>query len=132
MEIEPAAAPSQEPDSGLACLALVARFHGKAAQPPQLAHELGLSGRARAEDILRAARRLELKARLGPIDLQRGGCPFPASSNVAAAMRWPKTLSARVANASWSSPRSIARKRCCTIPPRDGPPRSHWRRFARA
>src|SRR5436190_11651564 len=54
-------------DAGLACLAVVARLHGKALDPEQLRHELGLDAPARAEDLLRAARRLELKARLGAI-----------------------------------------------------------------
>ena len=67
-------------DSGLASLAVSARFHGKAAEPQQLAHELGLSGPARAEDLLLAAKRLELKAKLGPLDLERatkGSVPLP-------------------------------------------------------
>lgn len=72
-----ARAASMQDDTGLACLAIVARFHGKAAQPAQLAYELGISGPARAEDLLLAARRLELKARLGRIDLTRGRAPLP-------------------------------------------------------
>jgi len=58
-------------DSGLVSLALVARFHGKAAEPGQLAHDLGLAGAARAEDLLLAAKRLALKAKLGPLDIER-------------------------------------------------------------
>ena len=67
-------------DAGLASLAVVARLHGKAADPEQLRHELGISGFARAEDLLRAAKRLELKARLGTLDaadLARGRVPLP-------------------------------------------------------
>ena len=67
-------------DTGLASLAIAARFHGRAAEPQQLAHELGLTGPAGAEDLLRAARRLELKAKLGPLDLERaalGKLPLP-------------------------------------------------------
>src|SRR5204863_2840869 len=64
-------------DAGLASLAVVARLHGKAADPEQLRHELGLSAPARGEDLLRAARRLELKARLGVVDLARRGIPLP-------------------------------------------------------
>jgi len=67
-------------DTGLASLAIAARFHAKAAEPAQLAHELGLSGPARAEDLLLAARRLQLKAKLGPLDLERaaqGKLPLP-------------------------------------------------------
>jgi len=67
-------------DAGLASLAVVARLHGKAADPEQLRHELGISAVARAEDLLRAAKRLELKARLGTLDaadLARGRVPLP-------------------------------------------------------
>jgi ATP-binding cassette, subfamily B, bacterial HlyB/CyaB len=67
-------------DSGLASLAVIARFHGKAAEPQQLAHELGLTGPAGAEELLLAAKRLELKARLSPLDLERaakGTIPLP-------------------------------------------------------
>jgi len=62
------------------CLALVARFHGKAAEADQLKHELGLSAAACAEELLLAAKRLGLKARLGPLDLARaaaGNLPLP-------------------------------------------------------
>src|SRR5258706_1448721 len=67
-------------DTGLVCLAIVARFHGRAANPDQLSHELALSGSADSEALLRAARRLDLKAKLGPIDLARaaeGRVPLP-------------------------------------------------------
>ena len=43
-------------DAGLASLAVVARLHGKAADPEQLRHELGITAPARADDLLRAAR----------------------------------------------------------------------------
>ena len=59
-------------DAGLASLAVVARLHGKALDPEQLRHELGLSAPASADELLLAARRAELKARLGTIDLARG------------------------------------------------------------
>src|SRR3954466_2770725 len=67
-------------DAGLASLAVVARLHGKAADPEQLRHELALTAPARAEDLLAAAKRLEFKARLGAIDaadLARGRTPMP-------------------------------------------------------
>ena len=67
-------------DSGLACLGVVARIHGKAANPGQLLHELGISGPCRAEDVLRAARRLGFKASMGSVDLARaadGSVPLP-------------------------------------------------------
>ncbi len=51
-------------DSGLSTLVLLARLHGVAAEPRQLAHEFGQSDRAfSSNDILRAARHLGLKAR---------------------------------------------------------------------
>jgi ABC-type bacteriocin/lantibiotic exporter with double-glycine peptidase domain len=64
----------------LVSLALIARFHGKAAEPKQLKHELGLSAAARAEDLLLAAKQLQLKARVGPVNLTRaasGKLPLP-------------------------------------------------------
>ena len=67
-------------DTGLASLSLVARFHGKAADPEQLRHELGLSGAAGAQDLLLAAKRLQLKAKVGRLDrkrLERGSVPLP-------------------------------------------------------
>jgi subfamily B ATP-binding cassette protein HlyB/CyaB len=64
-------------DAGLASLAVVARFHGKALDPEQLRHELGLTAPACAEDLLRAARRAGLKACLGTMDLARERMPLP-------------------------------------------------------
>ena len=80
MSAEPLRAASRRQDTGLASLALVARFHGKAAEPDQLAHELGLSVPARAEDLLLAANRLSLKAKIALLDLDRaaaGKVPLP-------------------------------------------------------
>jgi len=53
-------------DSGLVALALVARFHGIAADPATLRHHFGLGGGERFDVVLllRAARQLDLKARL--------------------------------------------------------------------
>ena len=68
-------------DPGLTCLAMLARLHASPADPAQLRHELGLSEAATAADILRAARRLKLKAKLGPLSLERaaaGQVPLPA------------------------------------------------------
>jgi len=59
LHAEPAGVPARSLDSGLASLALIARFHGKAAEPEQLAHELGLSASAGAEELLLAAKRLD-------------------------------------------------------------------------
>jgi subfamily B ATP-binding cassette protein HlyB/CyaB len=67
-------------DAGLASLAVVARLHGRAADSEQLRHELGLSAPARAEELVLAARRLGLKARIGRVDrtqLEAGGLPLP-------------------------------------------------------
>ncbi len=67
-------------DSGLACIALLAQFHGIAADPAQLRHALGLTGRASGADLLQAAGRLHLKARIGPLDFERaadGRLPLP-------------------------------------------------------
>lgn len=55
----------QRPDSGLVALASIAGHYRIAADPFQLAHDLGLGARAASgEDIVRAAIRLGLKARL--------------------------------------------------------------------
>jgi subfamily B ATP-binding cassette protein HlyB/CyaB len=52
-------------DSGLLSLAIVAGHYRIAADPPQLAHELGLGSRtSTGEDIVRAAARIGLKSRL--------------------------------------------------------------------
>lgn len=56
-------------DSGLVCLAMVAGFHGRATNPDQPSHNLAHSPAADA--ILRAAKRLELKAKLRTLDLGR-------------------------------------------------------------
>ncbi|MBX9630482.1 MAG: type I secretion system permease/ATPase [Burkholderiales bacterium] len=68
------------PDAGLLCLSILSRLHGIAAEPTQLAHELGLSGRAGVDDLLRAAKRLGLRAKAAPLDLARaadGKTPLP-------------------------------------------------------
>jgi subfamily B ATP-binding cassette protein HlyB/CyaB len=59
----PQSVPAQPLDSGLEALAFVAGYYRIAAEPAQLAHDLGLAHRmASADDILRAATRLGLKA----------------------------------------------------------------------
>lgn len=58
-------------DSGLTSLALLARYHGQAAEPAQMRHDLGLSIAATCEDPLLAAKRQQLRARSGPVDLKR-------------------------------------------------------------
>jgi ATP-binding cassette, subfamily B, bacterial HlyB/CyaB len=67
-------------DTGLLCLAMLAQLHGVAADPAQLAHDLGLGGPASDGDILQAARRLNLKAKTGRLDFERaadGRTPLP-------------------------------------------------------
>ena len=67
-------------DTGLLCLVQLARFHGLPADPDQLRHARGSPhGRFTAEDIVRAARALGLKARALRSELQRlGKTPLPA------------------------------------------------------
>lgn len=56
---------TQPADPGLACLALVARFHQIAADPRQLRHDDGKTdGPCDAGDLVRCAKRLGLKARI--------------------------------------------------------------------
>jgi subfamily B ATP-binding cassette protein HlyB/CyaB len=67
-------------DTGLICLVMLARFHHVAVEPAQLIHEFGQAGLAFGpEEILLAARKLKLKAKL----LQTGAerlekTPLPA------------------------------------------------------
>ena len=62
-EFTAARAPAVDP--GLAALTLVASHYRVAADPYQLSHELGLAGRpGGAEDVVRAALRIGLKAKL--------------------------------------------------------------------
>jgi subfamily B ATP-binding cassette protein HlyB/CyaB len=73
---------STTPGAGgaLDCLALLARLHGVAADPARLAHDLALSGPPTPEDLLRAARRLRLRARLSSFDpsaAAAGRTPLP-------------------------------------------------------
>ncbi|MDE2579949.1 MAG: type I secretion system permease/ATPase [Hyphomicrobiales bacterium] len=74
-------------DSGLACLAVVAGYYRIAADPAQLKHQLALSGRpAAAEDLLRAANLLGLKARaISGVTADRlAKLPFPVIVGLAA------------------------------------------------
>jgi subfamily B ATP-binding cassette protein HlyB/CyaB len=50
-------------DPGLTCLVMLARFHGVAAEPAQLAHEFGEGGPFGVTQILLAAAKLGLKAK---------------------------------------------------------------------
>ena len=52
------------PDTGLLCLAMLARYHQVAADPDQLAHEFRADGAPfGVTEILLAARKLDLRAR---------------------------------------------------------------------
>ena len=57
-------------DSGLACLVLLLRFHGTAAEPEQIRHRLGSTAVGIA-DMLRCAKALGLKARVVTKDFAR-------------------------------------------------------------
>jgi len=71
-------------DAGLFALATIAGHYRIAADPFQLAHDLGLGARtARGEDLVRAARRIGLKSRL----LQRQGVKRLASAPAPAILR---------------------------------------------
>ncbi len=69
-----------EPDSGLASLVLLARFHGLPAEPERIRHGLGLgAGSLDHGALVRAARWLGLKARLVVSTWERlSGGPLPA------------------------------------------------------
>lgn len=67
-------------DSGLTCLVMLARLHGIAADPDQLAHEYPNGGQPFTQtEILLAAKKLGLKARLVQTPLERlDKTPLPA------------------------------------------------------
>lgn len=69
-------------DPGLACLIIIAHFHGIAADPEQLRHQSGLSaltGRFSESDLLLACKSLGLKARSVDIRAERlSNTPMPA------------------------------------------------------
>lgn len=67
-------------DTGLACLVMMARLHGVAVDPDQLAHDFALGGQPFGSvEILLAAKRLELKAKSVKVNLSRmDKTPLPA------------------------------------------------------
>ena len=87
---EPIGAPSPLAaplDSGLTALAMVAGYYRIAADPAQLRHELALGAHAAGpEDLVRAAKRLNLKARLltGNRAKRLDAAPYPALVALAA------------------------------------------------
>ncbi len=77
--IEDGQPPAAPIDSGLACLAMLARFHGVAAEPAQLAHEFGDGGPFGLTQILLAAKKLGLKAKPVKTHVERlSTTPLPA------------------------------------------------------
>ncbi|MEK7323494.1 MAG: type I secretion system permease/ATPase [Pseudomonadota bacterium] len=68
------------PDSGLACLVMMARLHGVAADPDQLAHEFKVDGKLfGVPEILLAAKQLGLQAKVVKINPDRlTRTPLPA------------------------------------------------------
>lgn len=58
-------------DHGLVSLAVVARFHSKAADPAQLRHTLALTRPSHLEDLLLAAKQIGLKAKIADFNLER-------------------------------------------------------------
>ena len=66
-------------DTGLACLVLLARLHGVAAEPEQLAHEFATGEPFGVSEILLAAKQLGLKAKAARSDISRiDKLPLPA------------------------------------------------------
>ena len=68
------------PDTGLLCLAMLARYHQVAADPDQLAHEFRADGAPfGVTEILLAARKLDLRARRAKVRVDRlTTTPLPA------------------------------------------------------
>jgi len=72
---------TQRVDPGLAAISLIAGYYRVAADDAHLQHQLALTGRlAGAEDLVRASRLLELKARIirGVTGKRLGALPYPA------------------------------------------------------
>lgn len=67
-------------NSGLACLVIMARLHGVAADPDQLLHEFGTSNCAfNITDMLLASKKLGLQAKIVKVDIERlAKTPVPA------------------------------------------------------
>lgn len=66
-------------DTGLACLVLLGRLHGVAAEPEQLAHEFATGEPFGVSEILLAAKQLGLKAKEARSDISRiDKLPLPA------------------------------------------------------
>ena len=76
---EPPGAGPAKTDTGLTCLVLLARLHGVAAEPEQLAHEFATGEPFGVSEILLAAKQLGLKAKAARSDISRiDKLPLPA------------------------------------------------------
>ena len=67
-------------NSGLVCLAMLARLHGKTADPTQLKHDLALADEPGFNELLLACKRIGLRGRVAKLDLKRasqGKLPLP-------------------------------------------------------
>lgn len=80
MSVNPVEPEVRMPDTGLACLAMLARFYGIAVDPEQLRHQFAESGKPISEtELLLAAKHLGLKAGTIETDWQHlSGTPLPA------------------------------------------------------
>jgi subfamily B ATP-binding cassette protein HlyB/CyaB len=78
--MSPSSRDTRAPDTGLLGLAIIARFHGLAADPEDLRHRFGMSGEpTSAAVLLRAARHLGLRAREVSLQWRRlARIPLPA------------------------------------------------------
>jgi len=66
-------------DSGIACLVIIARFHGLPADPDHLAHQRGQTDYFSVRDIILSAKGLGLKSKTVMSEWQRlGKTPLPA------------------------------------------------------
>lgn len=64
--------PARQPDTGLACLNVLAQFHRIQINPAQVAHELGLGDQPLEEDdLVRAAKHVGFKARAASVTADR-------------------------------------------------------------
>ncbi|WP_228720640.1 type I secretion system permease/ATPase [Nitrogeniibacter mangrovi] len=99
---------SEKIDTGMACLAMIARVHAVAVDPAQLSHQFAASGTATdAATLLRAARSTGLKAKKGAIPLDKlSDTPLPA---IAVARDGSFFILARVETANHDAPGHIQR-----------------------
>ena len=133
---------SSDLDTGLICVALLARFFGLPCSPEQLEHWFGGFGRTSAvQDVITAARFLGLKARLSSADWDKlTNAPLPAIVELDPGrfavlakvgqdtvllqdprQQRPQTLSKSEFLASWSGQMVLVTKRHRLLDGRDGP-----------